>query len=274
MRNFCNSYNLNSLIKQPTCFKNPKNPSCIDLILTDKPQSFLSICVIETGLSDFHRMTVSVLKTHFRKLPPKVATCRNFKKFDNERFMDSLKLNLNSQAIDYTEIPQLFFELCRNELEHHAPRKKKYLRANNKLFMTKALSKSIMERTRLRNTFLKNPIVANKLAYTNQRNFCVSRLRKVKREYFANLNEKNITDNKSREKITLVKNEEVISDDVEVANTLNNYFSNVVKNSKIPEKFVTDSLPQSLSRHPTLIAILKYKNHPSMRAIKRFSQRF
>ena len=155
--------------------------------------------------------------------------------------------------------------------------------------MTKALSKSIMERTRLRNAFLKNPTVANKLAYTKQRNFCVSLLRKVKREYFANLNEKNITDNrkfwqtvkpflseknKSREKITLVKNEEVISDDVEVANTLNNYFSNVVKNLKIPEKFVTDSLPQSLSRHPTLNAILKYKNHPSMRVIKRFSQRF
>ena len=61
---------------------------------------------------------------------------------------------------------------------------------------------------------------------------------------------------------------------MEVANTLNNYFSNVVKNLKTPEKFVTDSLPQSLSRHPTLNAILKYKNHPSMRVIKRFSQRF
>ena len=34
MRNFCNSYSLNSLIKQPTCFKNPENSSCIDLILT------------------------------------------------------------------------------------------------------------------------------------------------------------------------------------------------------------------------------------------------
>ena len=73
---------------------------------------------------------------------------------------------------------------------------KKYLRWNNKPFMTEALSKSIMERTRLRNTFFKNLIVANKLAYTKQRTFCVSLLRKVKREYFANLNEKNITDNR------------------------------------------------------------------------------
>ena len=74
MRNFCNSYSLHSLIKQPTCFKNPENPSCIDLILTNKPRSFQSTCVIEKGLSYFHRLTVSVLKTHFRKLPPKVIT--------------------------------------------------------------------------------------------------------------------------------------------------------------------------------------------------------
>ena len=124
MRNFCNSYSLNGLIKQPTCFKNSENPSCIDLILTNKPRSFQSTCVIETGLSDFHRMTVSVLKIHFRKLPPKVVTHRDFKKFENERFVGSLKLTLNSPDVDYTKNPQIFFELCQNEIEPHAPRKK------------------------------------------------------------------------------------------------------------------------------------------------------
>ena len=62
--------------------------------------------------------------------------------------------------------------------------------------MIKALSKAIMEGRHLRNNFLNNPTVANKLAYTKRRNFCVSRLRKVKREYFANFNEKNATDNR------------------------------------------------------------------------------
>ena len=191
-----------------------------------------------------------------------------------------VKLKIHNYFLNYAEM----------NLSIMLQEKKKNLRGNNKPFMTKALFKSIMKRTRLRKTFLKNPVVANKLVYTHtKRNFCVSLLRKVKREYFANVNEKNITDNrkfwqivepflsekiKSREKITLVKNEEIISNDVEVVNTLNNYFSNVVKNLKTPEKFVTDSLPQSLSRHPTLNAILKYKSHPSMRVIKRFSQRF
>ena len=90
--------------------------------------------------------------------------------------MDSLKLTLNSQDVDDTKNPQLVFELCWNEPGHHAPRKKKYIHRNNKPFMAKALSKSIMERTRFINTF------ANKLAYTKQRKCCVSRLRKVKRE--------------------------------------------------------------------------------------------
>ena len=58
---FCKSYSFNSLIKQPTCFKNPENSSCIDLILTNKPRSFQTKCIIETGLSDFHRMSIFVL---------------------------------------------------------------------------------------------------------------------------------------------------------------------------------------------------------------------
>ena len=61
---------------------------------------------------------------------------------------------------------------------------------------------------------------------------------------------------------------------MEVVNTLNNYFSNVVKNLKIPKEIVTDSLPQSLFRNPALNAVLKYKSHPSMHVMKKFSERF
>ena len=42
---------------------------------------------------------------------------------------------------------------------------------------------------------------------------------------------------------------------------------------KIPKKLVTDSLLQSLSRHPTLNAILHYKNHPHV-CNKKFFSRF
>ena len=62
VKTFCDSYSLTSLIKQPTCYKNPSHPKCIDLILTNVPQSFQSTCVIETGLSDFHLMTLTVMR--------------------------------------------------------------------------------------------------------------------------------------------------------------------------------------------------------------------
>ena len=72
---------------------------------------------------------------------------------------------------------------------------KEYTLENNKPFVTKMLSKSFMERTRFRNRFLKNPTDENRLAFTRQRNFCASLLKKEKKQYFAKLNEKNITDN-------------------------------------------------------------------------------
>ena len=63
---FCDNYGLKSLIRQPTCYKSPSNPTCIDLILTNAPQKFQSICVLKTGLSDFHLMTVTVMRKIFK----------------------------------------------------------------------------------------------------------------------------------------------------------------------------------------------------------------
>ena len=76
---FCDTYDLKCLIKEPTCYKNPEIPSCIDLILTNNPKCFQSSCVLETGLSDFHRMTVTVMKTTFKKFEPRIIHYRDYK---------------------------------------------------------------------------------------------------------------------------------------------------------------------------------------------------
>ena len=105
-----------------------------------------------------------------------------------------------------------------------------YLTDNS--FMNKNLSKAIMLRTKLRNIFYKNRTEENKYRYTKQRNLCVTLLRKIKREYFNNLNEKNVCDNKkfwrvvkpllsnkiiSNEKITIVEGDKIIRSDNETA---------------------------------------------------------
>ena len=65
MEKFCKNDNLKSLIRVPTCYKNPKKPSCIDLILTNSQRSFQSSCATENGLSNLPRMTVTVMKASF-----------------------------------------------------------------------------------------------------------------------------------------------------------------------------------------------------------------
>ena len=45
-----------------TCYKNPKKPSCIDLIFTKRPRSFHECHITETRISDFHKMTVTAMK--------------------------------------------------------------------------------------------------------------------------------------------------------------------------------------------------------------------
>ena len=73
----CSNFNLTSMINQPTCYKNPDKPTCVDLILTNCPGSFQSSCVIERGLSDFHKIIVTVMKTSSRKIEPRVLNYRD-----------------------------------------------------------------------------------------------------------------------------------------------------------------------------------------------------
>ena len=74
MKTFVQNYKLQNLIKESTCFKNSENPTCIDLILTKKPLSFKNIYVIVTGLSDFQKMIIAVMKMHFPKIKPQVLS--------------------------------------------------------------------------------------------------------------------------------------------------------------------------------------------------------
>ena len=79
MKEFCDTYNLKNLITEPICFKNAQNPTLIDLILTNNPKGFHSSMYIETGISDFHKMTVCVLNVQFTKLCPAKIKYRNYK---------------------------------------------------------------------------------------------------------------------------------------------------------------------------------------------------
>ena len=70
LKEFCDLYNLKNLIKVPTCFKNPDFLTSIDVMLTTSYRGFYNSCAIETGLSDFHKMIVTVMKSRLQKKEP------------------------------------------------------------------------------------------------------------------------------------------------------------------------------------------------------------
>ena len=190
------SYSLRNLVKQKTCFKNPENPSCIDLILTNSPRTFQNSNVFETGLSDFHKLTTTVLKQYFPKLKPKVVNYRDYRKFHNEEFralLDNEILKHDINNMEYQHFLNIFIEV----LNKHAPMKQKYLRANQERFMAKNLHKAIMKRSRLRNKFLSDRTEMSQKEYTKQRKFCVNLVKRAKKEPFANLHINAILDNKN-----------------------------------------------------------------------------
>ena len=50
-----------------TCFKNPNNPSCKYLLLTNQANVLESATIIETGLVDFHKMVIIAMKIYNKK---------------------------------------------------------------------------------------------------------------------------------------------------------------------------------------------------------------
>ena len=120
---FCDTYDLKCLIKEPTCHKNPENLSCIGLILTNNPKCFQSSCVVETGLSDFHRMPVTVMKTTFKKFRPRIIHYRDYKSFQNDRYRDELTPKLSNIVSEKNNNIRLneFLSICMDTLDHYAP---------------------------------------------------------------------------------------------------------------------------------------------------------
>ena len=61
-----------SLTYNETCYKNPENPKCIDPIITNMPKPFQNSQEVETGLPDFHKIYLPILKFFYTKQKPHI----------------------------------------------------------------------------------------------------------------------------------------------------------------------------------------------------------
>ena len=139
---FLYEYNAKNIVKESTCFKNVLNPSCIDLFITNSPLSFQNT-VISNGLSDFHKMVITVMKMSFKKHSPIERHYRDYKNFDRTKFKNNLNEKLSEGISNYESFETTFIEV----LNKHAPLRKKLRRANHAPYITKTLMKAIMRRS-------------------------------------------------------------------------------------------------------------------------------
>ena len=156
------------------------------------------------------------------------------------------------------------------------------LRANHKPYVTKQLRKVILHRSYLENKYYKFRTPVHWQAYNKQKNYC-NRLNKRERKiYYSNLNLSNITDNKKfcntvkllfsekrggKENIIFVNGDKIISDDLEVTQTFNDFFKHSVNALNMQENqlLLTQTNHQLNSAKG---AIDKFQNHPSVISIK------
>ena len=145
-------------------------------------------------------------------------------------------------------------------LEKHTSSKARYTRANQAPYVNKKLSKEIMKRSRLRNKFLNTKSDLDRKAYNKQRNYVVSLMRKEKKEFYGNLNTSVLTENrtfwktvkpflaeksKKVSKITLIEDNQIISQDKQIAKIFNEYFISIpILNMPTNQEFEYSDSPE------------------------------
>ena len=81
------------------------------------------------GLSDHHKMIITIMKVKFKKNEPKTINFRCYKNFDENLFRQELKNALRNthKEMDYDNFKWTMITI----LNKHAPMKKKFIRGNS-----------------------------------------------------------------------------------------------------------------------------------------------
>ena len=113
-----------------------------------------------------------------------------------------------------------------------------------------------------------------------QRNYCKKLLENTKKKYFNNLNTSKVTDNRTfwkaivplftnkpyrGEKVILKEGNKNITNDAELCEVFNTYFSNIVASLNIPNINNYKTAKENAKKHPQQIKC--FKTHPSITTI-------
>ena len=91
---------------------------------------------VETGLTDFHKMTLTVIKVFYKKQKSNVVAYRNYKHLSNEAFIFDVKNSIIQMTSENNGLEFDHFKAAHDEaIQRHAPITKRYVRANQAPFM-------------------------------------------------------------------------------------------------------------------------------------------
>ena len=122
----CDTFSLANIINGKTCFKAQKGTS-IDVLLTNRPGSFHKTGIFETGISNHHKLILSVFRSYFTRIPPKTIEYRNYKNFNETVFLHDLDEELlkGEMCKNNNEMYSTFTKVFRLVLDKNAPLKVK-----------------------------------------------------------------------------------------------------------------------------------------------------
>ena len=128
----------------------PSKKDFLDVILTNKPKCLDHTSVLTTGVRDCHKLILSCLRTHFKRLPPKTFFCRDYKSFNQEKVLRESDQEIIKVPFHQTkEAFSVLSTFIRDFVDKNG------IRGSNALLMNSELSKTIIDWFLMKNRFLK-----------------------------------------------------------------------------------------------------------------------
>ena len=284
LSDLCDTFSLKNIITGKTCFKKTTGTS-IDILLTNRPRSFLKTGIFETGLSDHHKLILSFFRSYFSRIPPNTIQYRKYKTFKESSFLHELDQELLKGDMYKNNIDMFssFTETFRRVLDKHAPLKTKRVRGNQSPFLTKELSKEATNKSKTRNKYIKWPSGENFLVMKRAKNYCNNLTRTTKKNFFHRVTKSGFANNKkfwntvkpflrhflTNDNISTKVNDDLVTDKTKLANLFNIHYINIVENTSGAPPVIQGNPNNPNEDNTTVKNIIKqYENHSSIINIK------
>ena len=115
-----NAFCLENLIKEPNCFQSIVPTTFV----TNQKSLFMKSSAYESGLSDCHKLTATILRKSITRRNPRTILYRGYKVFDQKKFDNQLRSQLASiKTVDYSQFHVIFLKT----LDAIAPIKKHFV---------------------------------------------------------------------------------------------------------------------------------------------------